>query len=53
VTARRDGPAAKLPQDQCAVAAANIRVLRQRSGWTQAQLGHLMGLAAPLHRVRR
>jgi transcriptional regulator with XRE-family HTH domain len=44
VTARRRrGTAAKLPAAQCAIAAASIRVLRQRHGWTQAQLGQLMG----------
>ena len=47
VTARPPGPAAKLPAAQCAIAAANIRVLRQRNGWTQAHLGRLMGWAAP------
>ena len=47
VTARRQrGGAAKLPPGQCATAAANIRVLRQRNGWTQARLGELMGWAA-------
>jgi transcriptional regulator with XRE-family HTH domain len=33
----------EIPAAQCAVIGANIRVLRQRSGWTQAQLGELMG----------
>jgi hypothetical protein len=47
VTARQPGPAAKLPAAQSAIAAANIRALRQRNGWTQAHLGHLMGWAAP------
>ena len=47
VTSRQFGPAAKLPPTQCAIAAANIRVLRQRNGWTQAQLGQLMGWPAP------
>jgi hypothetical protein len=37
----------KLPAAQCAIAAANIRVLRQRNGWTQAYLGQLMGWSAP------
>jgi transcriptional regulator with XRE-family HTH domain len=37
---RRD---AKLPEEQCVIAGANIRVLRQRNGWTQAKLGELMG----------
>ena len=53
VTARRPGPASKLPPAECAIAAANIRVLRQRNGWSQAYLGELMGWPAPLHRVRR
>lgn len=44
VTARRHrGAAGKLPPEQCAIAGANIRALRQRNGWTQAQLGQLMG----------
>ena len=46
VTARQPGPAGKLPKDQCAIAAANIRTLRQRNGWTQATLGQLMGWPA-------
>jgi transcriptional regulator with XRE-family HTH domain len=46
VTARAPGPAAKLPAAQCAIAAANIRALRQRNGWTQAHLGQLMGWTA-------
>ena len=46
VTGRPPGPAAKLPPAQCAIAAANIRVLRQRNGWTQAHLGQLMGWGA-------
>lgn len=46
MTSRPPGPAAKLSQDQSAIAAANIRVLRQRNGWTQAQLGQLMGWPA-------
>ena len=47
VTARRPGPASKLPPAQCAIAAANIRVLRQRNGWSQAYLGELMGWPTP------
>jgi len=47
VTARPPGPAAKLPAAQSAIAAANIRVLRPRHGWTQAHLGQLMGWTAP------
>ena len=33
----------KIPAEQSAIAAANIRALRQRNGWTQARLGELMG----------
>ena len=47
VTARQPGPAIKLPAVECAIAAANIRVLRQRNGWSQAYLGELMGWPAP------
>lgn len=47
VTARRPGLASKLPPAECAIAAANIRVLRQRNGWSQAYLGELMGWPAP------
>jgi transcriptional regulator with XRE-family HTH domain len=36
----------EIPAAQCAVIGANIRVLRQRNGWTQAQLGELMGWPA-------
>jgi hypothetical protein len=47
VTASQSGPAVRLPHDQSAIAAANIRALRQRNGWTQAHLGQLMGWTAP------
>jgi hypothetical protein len=33
----------ELPSAQARVVGANIRVLRQRKGWTQVQLGGLMG----------
>jgi transcriptional regulator with XRE-family HTH domain len=33
----------EIPQDQAAVAGANIRVLRQQHGWNQAKVGELMG----------
>ncbi len=33
----------EIPAGQSAVAGANIRVLRQRKGWSQAQVGELMG----------
>ena len=33
----------KIPQEQAAIAGANIRALRQRKGWTQPERGALMG----------
>jgi hypothetical protein len=33
----------KVPEEQCAIAGANILALRQRQGWSQARLGELMG----------
>ena len=33
----------EIPVAQAVVVGANIRVLRQRNGWTQARLGELMG----------
>jgi transcriptional regulator with XRE-family HTH domain len=33
----------QIPAEQSAVTGANIRVLRLRKGWTQGQLGELMG----------
>jgi hypothetical protein len=35
--------AAIIPLEQTAVVGVNIRILRQRRGWTQAKLGALMG----------
>jgi transcriptional regulator with XRE-family HTH domain len=35
-----------IPAEQSAIAAANIRALRQRNGWTQARLAELMGWSA-------
>lgn len=35
--------AGEIPRAQAAVVGANIRVLRQRNGWSQAKLGELMG----------
>jgi hypothetical protein len=32
-----------IPEEQCAIAGANIRALRRRKGWSQAKLGELMG----------
>ena len=37
----------KIPAQQCAIAAADIRALRQRRGWSQAELGELMGWPSP------
>ena len=37
----------EIPFDQCVVAGANIRVLRRGKGWTQGQLGELMGWPSP------
>lgn len=39
----RRGAVGKIPEEECAIAGVNIRVLRQRRGWTQAKLGELMG----------
>jgi hypothetical protein len=46
VTPPQHGPAAKLPPTLSAIASANLRVLRQRNGWTLAQLSQLMGWGA-------
>lgn len=35
--------AREIPRAHAEVVGANIRVLRQRKGWSQAQLGQLMG----------
>src|ERR1700722_13004784 len=43
VMAGRRGAVDKIPEEQCVIAGANIRVLRQRRGWTQAKIGELMG----------
>jgi anti-sigma regulatory factor (Ser/Thr protein kinase) len=43
VTRGRRGVAGKIPAEQCAIVGANVRVLRQRKGWSQAKLGELMG----------
>ena len=32
-----------IPEGQPAIVGVNIRILRQRRGWSQAQLGELMG----------
>jgi transcriptional regulator with XRE-family HTH domain len=33
----------EIPAGECAIIGANIRILRHRNGWTQAQLGEQMG----------
>ena len=33
----------RIPTEQSAIVGANMRVLRLREGWTQGQLGELMG----------
>ena len=43
MTRGRPRRADEIPNAQAAVVGANIRVLRQRNGWTQATLGELMG----------
>ena len=43
MTAGRRRRVDEMPSDQCAVIGANIRILRQRNGWSQAKLGELMG----------
>src|ERR1700733_11357293 len=40
---RQRRPAAQVPAGESAIVGANIRVLRQRNGWSQAKLGELMG----------
>jgi hypothetical protein len=37
----------KITDGQAAIVGVNIRVLRQHRGWTQAQLGELMGWPTP------
>jgi hypothetical protein len=41
--AARRRRAAEVPAGESAIVGANIRVLRQRRGWSQAKLGELMG----------
>jgi len=36
-----------VPESESAIVGMNIRVLRQRNGWTQAKLGELMGWPSP------
>ena len=37
----------EIPLEHSAVVGANIRVLRQRKGWSQGMLGELMGWPTP------
>jgi transcriptional regulator with XRE-family HTH domain len=39
--------AEQIPRAQAEVVGSNIRALRRRSGWSQAQLGRLMGWPTP------
>jgi hypothetical protein len=39
--------AAEMPEGESAIVGMNIRVLRQRNGWSQAKLGELMGWPTP------
>jgi hypothetical protein len=43
MTAGRRHRPGQLPAAEAAIVAVNIRTLRQRRGWTQAELGALMG----------
>ena len=43
MTAGRRHRTGQLPEAMAAIVAVNIRTLRQRNGWTQAELGELMG----------
>ena len=43
MTAGRRHRIGQLPEAMAAIVAVNIRTLRQRNGWTQADLGELMG----------
>jgi hypothetical protein len=43
MTAGRRHRIGQLPEAEAAIVAVNIRTLRQRNGWTQAELGALMG----------
>jgi transcriptional regulator with XRE-family HTH domain len=40
---RRARRADEIPADQAVIVGANIRLLRQRRGWSQARIGELMG----------
>ena len=60
MTAGRRRRIDQIPGKKAAIVGVNIRTLRQRKGWTQAELGELMGwpnastvCAAEGHRNRR
>ena len=60
MTAGRRRRIDQIPEKEAATVGLNIRTLRQRKGWTQAELGELMGwpnpstvCAAEGHRNRR
>ena len=43
MTAGRRHRTGQLPEATAAIVAVNIRTLRQHNGWTQAEVGELMG----------
>ena len=43
MTAGRRRRIDQIPENKAAIVGVNIRTLRQRKGWTQAELGELMG----------
>lgn len=43
MTAGRRRRADEIPEEIAAIVGVNIRTLRQRKGWSQRQLGELMG----------
>ena len=43
MTAGRRRRIDQIPEKKAAIVGVNIRTLRQRKGWTQAELGELMG----------
>jgi hypothetical protein len=45
--AGRKRRATQMPESESAIVGMNIRVLRQRNGWSQAKLGELMGWPTP------
>ena len=47
MTAGRRRRIDQIPEKKAAVVGVNIRTLRQRKGWTQAELGELMGGQTP------